>query len=422
MQCGSHTGSVKKSRRESVGLLAAADREYSNFLCSVRQSDYFVRGFSRARLEVLNWVRYKNCLSNDDPKEMADASFENFIWQDREVRFDVKTGLLSPRKGEKQIDSINSVEDTKGNNGERGSLLVTNLRVIWVSHANSSINLSIGLNCVLSVNIRKAKSKLRGQTQALCILARYNSKFEFIFTSLVKNSPRLFTTIQAVMRAYETSKLYRDLKLRGSILSGGELMLLPQETIYSKITGVWNLSSDQGNLGIFFFTNVRVVWFAEMANNFNLSLPYLQIKTIRMRDSKFGKALVLETFTRGGGYILGFRMDPLSKLEEVHREVVQLHTLFSATPVFGVDFVLESEAPSLQQLTQPRIEEDAEIVDEQQDAHAVAAYYADESAADAADGDDRGQSNDDKVVYCPRLGLAVQAMPEGLTTHSLWTF
>lgn len=353
---------------------------------------------------------------------MADASFENFIWQDREVRFDVKTGLLSPRKGEKQIDSINSVEDTKGNNGERGSLLVTNLRVIWVSHANSSINLSIGLNCVLSVNIRKAKSKLRGQTQALCILARYNSKFEFIFTSLVKNSPRLFTTIQAVMRAYETSKLYRDLKLRGSILSGGELMLLPQETIYSKITGVWNLSSDQGNLGIFFFTNVRVVWFAEMANNFNLSLPYLQIKTIRLRDSKFGKALVLETFTRGGGYILGFRMDPLSKLEEVHREVVQLHTLFSATPVFGVDFVLESEAPSLQQLTQPRIEEDAEIVDEQQDAHALAAYYADESAADAADGDDRGQSNNDKVVYCPRLGLAVQAMPEGLTTHSLWTF
>ena len=371
----------------------------------------------------LGEIKLKKLPCNHALKEMADASFENFIWQDREVRFDVKTGLLSPRKGEKQIDSINSVEDTKGNNGERGSLLVTNLRVIWVSHANSSINLSIGLNCVLSVNIRKAKSKLRGQTQALCILARYNSKFEFIFTSLVKNSPRLFTTIQAVMRAYETSKLYRDLKLRGSILSGGELMLLPQETIYSKITGVWNLSSDQGNLGIFFFTNVRVVWFAEMANNFNLSLPYLQIKTIRMRDSKFGKALVLETFTRGGGYILGFRMDPLSKLEEVHREVVQLHTLFSATPVFGVDFVLESEAPSLQQLTQPRIEEDAEIVDEQQDAHAVAAYYADESAADAADGgDDRGQSNDDKVVYCPRLGLAVQAMPEGLTTHSLWTF
>ena len=25
--------------------------------------------------------------------------------------------------------------------------------------------------------------------------------------------------------------------------------------------GVWNLSSDQGNLGSFIFTNVRIVWF-----------------------------------------------------------------------------------------------------------------------------------------------------------------
>lgn len=35
-----------------------------------------------------------------------------------------------------------------------------------------------------------------------------SSRFEFIFTNLVKNSPRLFTTVQAVHRAYETSKLY----------------------------------------------------------------------------------------------------------------------------------------------------------------------------------------------------------------------
>ena len=55
------------------------------------------------------------------------------IWEDREVRFDIRSNLLSCRKGEIVIDSINSVEDTKGNNGERGSLIVTNLRIIWVS-------------------------------------------------------------------------------------------------------------------------------------------------------------------------------------------------------------------------------------------------------------------------------------------------
>ncbi len=98
------------------------------------------------------------------------------------------------------IDSINSVEDTKGNNGERGSLIVTNLRIVWVAHANTKVNLSIGMNTVLSANIKQAKSKLRGHTQALCILAKFSTRFEFVFTSLVKNSPRLFTTIQAVLR------------------------------------------------------------------------------------------------------------------------------------------------------------------------------------------------------------------------------
>ena len=97
-------------------------------------------------------------------------------------------------------DSINSVEDTKGNNGERGSLIVTNLRILWISHANSKINLSIGLNTIISANIKQAKSKLRGHTQALCVLGKFTTRFEFIFTSLVKNSPRLFTTVQSVLR------------------------------------------------------------------------------------------------------------------------------------------------------------------------------------------------------------------------------
>ena len=65
-----------------------------------------------------------------------------FIWQDRDIKFDSNPSLLSCRKGEVIIDSINSVEDTKGNNGERGSLIVTNLRILWVAHENPNVNLS----------------------------------------------------------------------------------------------------------------------------------------------------------------------------------------------------------------------------------------------------------------------------------------
>ena len=63
------------------------------------------------------------------------------IWEDREIRFDSRSNLLSCRQGEKVVDSINSVEDTKGNNGERGSLVVTNLRIIWVREYSSSHSL-----------------------------------------------------------------------------------------------------------------------------------------------------------------------------------------------------------------------------------------------------------------------------------------
>lgn len=307
----------------------------------------------------------------------APSDQSDFVWQDREIRFDSNPALLNCRKGEMVIDSINSVEDTKGNNGERGSLLVTNLRIIWVSHAKSTINLSIGLNTILTVNIRKAKSKLRGHTQALCVMAKFNSRFEFIFTSLVKNSPRLFTTVQAIMRAYETSKLYRDLKLRGSIVQGNELILLPKEQVFTKLNCVWNLSSDQGNLGTFFLTNVRIVWHANLATNFNVSLPYMQVKSIRARDSKFGKALVIETFARAGGYILGFRIDSKEKLEEVLQEVNSLYNVYSSCPVFGVEFTVEAEAPSVKELMQPQVHEDTDLIEDNEDSHAAAhAYYA----------------------------------------------
>lgn len=61
------------------------------------------------------------------------SSVAEFVWQDREIRFDVPVVQLRPRKGETVVDSINSVEDTKGNNGDKGNLLITNLRLIWFS-------------------------------------------------------------------------------------------------------------------------------------------------------------------------------------------------------------------------------------------------------------------------------------------------
>lgn len=73
---------------------------------------------------------------------------------------------------------------------------------------------------------------------------------------------------------------YRELKLRGAIISCGQLNVLRYEQVYNTISGIWNLSSDQGNLGVLIISNIRIVWFADMNETFNISLPYLQIQTV----------------------------------------------------------------------------------------------------------------------------------------------
>jgi len=334
------------------------------------------------------------------------------VWQDRDIRFDTSLSQLAIRPGEFQIDSINSVEDTKGNNGEKGSLAITNLRLVWICHRNSRINLSIGYSAVQAINIKTSNSRLRGNTQALYVMTKYNNaRFEFVFTNLVRQSPRLFTTVQAVYRAYDTSRLFRDLKLRGAIIKEKNLILLPNEQLYNKVPGVWNLSSDQGNLGTFFITNVRLVWHANLAENFNVSIPYLQMKVVRVRESKFGLALVVETSQRCGGYILGFRVDPAEQLQQVFQEVQSLHRIFATTPIFGVDFSTEDKAAPIEQLTVPRTQDDVEIVDTDEVAHdASAAYFA-----------DGAKRFDREVVLSPELGLAIERLPDGFTAKSLWS-
>ena len=101
-----------------------------------------------------------------------------------------------------------------------------------------------------------------------------------------------------LLRAFNSSKMYRELKLRGAILENKNLKLLPVEEIVSTVNGVWNLSrwtevnlaicsdiifvcfSDQGNLGTMIITNVRVVWYANMNDLFNISIPYIQIASV----------------------------------------------------------------------------------------------------------------------------------------------
>ncbi|CAB1328477.1 unnamed protein product, partial [Coregonus sp. 'balchen'] len=288
---------------------------------------------------------------------------------------------MKTRPGEVLIDCLDSIEDTKGNNGI--------------------------------------------ETEALYISTKSNNtRFESIFTNVVPGSQRLFTSVIAVHRAYETSKMYRDLKLRGALIQNKQLRLLPREEVYDKFNGVWNLFSDQeifeivfhaftmkltslncileGNLGSFFITNVRMVWHANMNESFNISIPYLQIisvRSIRIRDSKFGLALVIGNSQQTGGYVLGFKIDPMDKLQDAVKEINSLCKVYSANPIFGPQ--------PMEELTVDQPPDNVEIEpDEQTDA--FTAYFA-----------DGNKQQYREPVFSEELGIAVEKL-EGFTLQGLW--
>ena len=337
------------------------------------------------------------------------------VWQDREIKFDVAESFLELRTGEFQIDRMGRVEDTKGNNGESGELIVTNLRILWIASRRARTNLSVGYNSIVSINIKSASSRLRGRTQALYVMTKFQgSRFEFIFTNLVNDSPRLFTTVQA-FRAYDTSKLYRDLAPRRHHRGQGARCCRRRRcTTRSPACGT---SPTTAAPGTFHVTNVRVVWHANAAENFNVSVPYVQIRSATLRESKFGRCLVINTTQRSGGYVLGFRVEPAERLPTVHQEIDALLRVFGQNPVFGVEFSVEEKAESIERVTVARESDDVEIVDErggEDNADAFAAYYA--------EGGDRGGAGagEREPTFDPTLGLAVEPLPEGTTPAQLW--
>ena len=344
------------------------------------------------------------------------------LWQDRDVRFDVPLIELKLRNGERIIEYYNKVEDTKGNCGEEGKLTVTNLRVIWQSKVKPRINLSVGLGCISSITNRTIHTKLRGKHEALYIMTKVNgTRYEFIFTQIELEIGTQFGIVELVSkicRAYSSTKLFRALKLRSAVISanGKQLKVLQSETIYNKINGVWNLSSDQGNLGTMHLTNIRIVWHANMNELFNISLPYVQISNIKIRESKFGVALVIESTESSGGYVLGFRIDPPDKMNSIYNELYNLYSVHSTQPDLGVETYLELGSGQ----TFNEIETEAMISTKESETNEIEESSAQHSDAIAAYMADEGITKNSNVVYCPQLGLAIEKIKDGFTLESLW--
>lgn len=71
------------------------------------------------------------------------------------------------------------------------------------------------------------------------------------------------------------------------------------------------------------------------------------INQIKIRESKFGEVLVIETNGYSGGFTLGFRIDPKDRLQTVTKELSSLFRIHSKSPEFGVHFVTTDQVNSV---------------------------------------------------------------------------
>ncbi|CBZ24659.1 conserved hypothetical protein [Leishmania mexicana MHOM/GT/2001/U1103] len=388
------------------------------------------------------------------------------FWQDREVHFDAAAPVLRLRENTEHVyATFHNVEDTKGNNGCPGTLLVTNLRLIWRCKQRPNVNLSIGYYCVHKLTVQEAESKLAGRmTECITLGAKCGaSRFQFLFSvahdvggigsrpaasargggaaqldreNRSRRRPskgtvdyqRLYATIRAVWNAYESTRVYRELRVRSAVVQHGNLILLDGENVVSRTSGVSSVSKDEGHLGTFIVTNIRVVWFAA-AEFFNVSVPYLQFVGLRSQMSKFGQALVIETSRYAGNFVLGFRVDPEEKLNEMYAEISTLWRTWTARPLLGMKVELHDDTAKVMVPAalgaksgdaehphgaagdaQRERQMEGQNVLQEAPMDALAAYYA----GGGRKGEDR------RPVYEPSIGLAVEKLRKGTTIQSLW--
>ena len=219
--------------------------------------------------------------------------------------------------------------------------------------------------------------------------------------------------------------MYRDLKLRAAIINDKQLSVLPAESIFKTYRGVWNLSAEQGNLGLFVVTNVRIVWYAQLTENFNVSVPWVHVKRIHVKESKYGIALVIETSEFSGSYVLGFRVE---NIDEIFKELASLFDSYRKKPMFGVQCRFDEEGETdIKKLTIPHFEDKENIVQtDYEHVRSIQNTYAIHKKKKQYAKDAKGQESvdsgleDEDIEYNEDLGVACEKLPSGVTIENLW--
>ena len=188
-----------------------------------------------------------------------------------------------------------------------------------------------------------------------------------------------------------------------------------------------------------------------------MTIPWSTIATISIKNSRFDKALVIETFNKNindtaavDGYTLGFRLDNQDILEDTNLQVNKLLKTFRNSPVLGIDRESDQEFSKLvvdskvregfighvkNQKNQKSSEKSSDKSGLEQSLSSVSlkselenddhSDYIDNTVK-AKNYETSHQNEEDqgevKYFYCEELGVAVQELRPGQALSSLWSF
>ena len=72
-----------------------------------------------------------------------------------------------------------------------------------------------------------------------------------------------------------------------------------------------------------------------------------------------------------GSLVLGFKLDPYEMMKKIIKEIQSLHQVYSASPIFGVEYASVDEWEGPATPTSDAIQEDVELVATKKDTLAV---------------------------------------------------
>ena len=308
--------------------------------------------------------------------------------------------------GETRIYSILLVIDCQNALKLSGTMLITNLRVIWKCVKDSTFNISIPFYYVNSIKVMKngpGDSKKRASIAFnMCGSAK---KYHFIF-SMRKPIKKTMNLLNKVIKNFDESSFLRSTRLRTSIITNQRLSLLREEYVVKQYDGLSNIVGRVGKIGIGIITNIRFVWYSTIVENFNISVPIVIVPHIEViSHSRFSKCFYIRIEEKGETALFGFTSGCIEKLLDFADTFNKVRDSAIKNPMLTYT-VYDNNLSSEESTVEEKIEETFEFEDDNK----MLNYFDINAEEDPLL----------PIVFDKSLGLSIEKSPYEESVSKLW--